>query len=1223
MAESIQLNVTLNENGVTSSLTKIDDLLTRIRSSGAVKVKVSSTGLKTAAKDAQDLASKLNSAAAAAQQFNSNGPKGFTNTSQAAQNATQSAQQFGSTATQAFNSAGQAAQSASRNAISFNNGLTSVVGTMFKFRLASTAINLAISAIKDGVREMKEVDQEMVNIRKVTGFTNDQIKELSANAYTLATQYGRSASEVLEASTVFARAGYTDQIAQLSELSLLLQNVGDLQADEASKFIIATDKAFKLGGSYEDLMGVIDGLDKITNRNATDMQKLTEGMTVAGSVFAESGESLEMFAALLGTVTANTQRSGSEMARGLRTILMNLRQIRVAKDENGDIITGESGAAAAKALRDYAGISTMENGELRKASDVLADLAEKWDTLTETQKAAISEAVAGKRQANILMTLMGDWDSVAKMMSEYETAAGTALSENDIYMESWTAKLTQVKSAWEELFQTLVDADVIPHGLDAVIDLIKSVQSIAETEVVQKFLHLFFQEIQWIADGIGETFESIDYLFSGVDKRVEKAEKDYRDATKIAESARQELIDDFGDGSRYAELIANVDNLTASEKVELAQLEAQLRTRQALVEMAEREADAAERKLQAELQAQADAREKEAAKANRKVVSDLAAVLPEIQNAFANGQDISAYTDSLYGLIDAYSDYYAKLNETKASGVQLTKQEERFVDVYKNLAAILTDGGNAIEFFGKLTAMEYFASGQDLESSINTANEQMGTLSDTIGEIPDVVTISVNVEGASAATSILEGLARAAGAVGGTGAGGNSLGSKTGGRTSKHASGARSAQAGPSLVNEFGPELISANGLAWIAGGGKPTVTMLPKGATVLTAQQTRAAFGGGIPAFANGGTYRGYTPLTPGDFTTTAQEDAAAAAAEASAAAETAATAAAAAADAASASYGTRPSGRKTATSGTSTGVYRRGDGQGTGPVGKGSNAAAVAYQPYTEPTGPLPPNFKALEQELSDALKKLGMQAELAENEGDLVRVLQIYGEAQDLIAELLEKYRANGYAEDSEEVLRLANLGYDYASKQLGTYDDLQKQLIDALNALNETTEDANALQEKQEAVDKAREALKNAERQRTVRIFNPVTGQWEWVANAADVEKAREALAKAEKDLQDEQFSQTLDAIKNAKPGDLADMTLAPAVLDKLFSASPELQSAFLNALGAATGGADYMASDEAKTAWNQGNIGTQYNLNGITLTEAQASGMTIKELIAMLQGLKIM
>ena len=200
----------------------------------------------------------------------------------------------------------------------------------------------------------------------------------------------------------------------------------------------------------------------------------------------------------------------------------------------------------------------------------------------------------------------------------------------------------------------------------------------------------------------------------------------------------------------------------------------------------------------------------------------------------------------------------------------------------------------------------------------------------------------------------------------------------------------------------------------------------------------------------------------------------------------------------------------------------------------------------------------------------------------------------------------------------------MGYDYAHKQLGDYDELQSRLIDSLNALTEATDNANALAERQEAVDKAREALRNAESQRTVRIFNPVTGQWEWVANAADVEKARENLKSAEDALQREQIDQTIDAIKNAKPEDLAGMTLTPAVLDKLFNGTPEQQSAFLNALNAATGGADYLGSAEGQTAWNQGNsIGTQYNLNGITLTEAQASGMSIKDLLDMLRGLKVM
>ena len=273
---------------------------------------------------------------------------------------------------------------------------------------------------------------------------------------------------------------------------------------------------------------------------------------------------------------------------------------------------------------------------------------------------------------------------------------------------------------------------------------------------------------------------------------------------------------------------------------------------------------------------------------------------------------------------------------------------------------------------------------------------------------------------------------------------------------------------------------------------------------------------------------------------------------------------------------------------------------------------------------SGPAAPNFKALEDELSKRLKNLDAQAELAENQEDFLKAMQIYGDAQKYISELLDLYRENGYAEDSDEVLKLANLGYDYASKQLGGYDDLQKRLIDALNALTDATEDANALAERQEAVDKAREALANAERQRTVRIFNPVTGQWEWVANAGDVEKARESLRSAEQALEKEQLDQTISAIKNAKPEDLAGLTLSPAILDKLFNGTPEQQTAFLNALNATTGGADYLGSTAAQTAFNQGNtIGTQYNLNGIELTQEMAAGMSIKQLLDMLRGLQLM
>ena len=1118
MAENIVLSVQIQGAEVAlAQLNRLDQVLTRIRANRNVQINVNARGLANAANNAARLNQNL-------------------------ANIQSNTQRIGNQGAQNIRNAGNAAGAASRNAESFNTGLGNVVLTMAKFRIASAAINLVVKGFKEAFSEMKAVDSEMVNIRKVTGFTADEMERLSKNAYSLASKYGRSASGVLSAETVFARAGYTDQIEQLGELSLLLQNVGDLQADDAAKFVVATDKAYKLGGSYEKLMTVIDGLDNITNRNATDMQKMTEGMTVAGSVFAESGESIQMFAALLGTATANTQRSGSEMARGLRTILMNLRQIR-GETEDGELINGESIANASKALKDYANISTMENGRLRKASDVLADLAAKWETLDETQQSAIAEAVAGKRQANVLMALMGDWESVQKMMKEYENAAGTAARENAMYMESWAAKTQLVKAAWTELIANIVDTDVIKGALDVFASVLGAVNN----------------------------------LFDDVEQKIADLEQKAAEAEKKAADDRKSYEEDFGAGSRYQQLIDHIGHLTEAERIELGILEAQRQERERLLELADEEAKRRAQAVEDEKNRQIKERNNTARDNGRSFANRIA----NINDNFLQFQDVNSYAESLSRLTAQYNEYYDSLVKTAIAGTQLTDQEQAFVEGYALLAKIVGEGGDAVEAYGKAAAAAERAKGEQADKAAEAGNEAIEAISaigKAIEDIPSSKDVKINVS-----------------------VGGITLGGLLG--LPGFASGTKGAPGGPALVNEHGPEMISAGGLAWIAGGGKPTVTMLPKGATVLTASETRRATGGrnlsGIPAFDNGTT----GPLTADIFGGTVTD--------ATFRGQT----------------GSKYRVRYCPVCGTPNPI---------GPprcIACGYNFAAAKAKeensgngngPWIGEAGPTPPNFKALEDELSKRLKNLDAQAELAENEEDFVKAMMVYGEAQDAIADLLEQYRANGYAEDSDEVLRLANLGYDYAGKQLKDYDELQERLIDALNALTEATDNANALAERQEAVDKAREALRNAESQRTVRIFNPVTGQWEWVANAADVEKARENLKSAEDALQREQIDQTIDAIKNAKPEDLAGMTLTPAVLDKLFNGTPEQQSAFLNALNAATGGADYLGSAEGQTAWNQGNsIGTQYNLNGITLTEAQAAGMSIKELLDMLRGLKVM
>lgn len=357
------------------------------------------------------------------------------------------------------------------------DSLGRVLLKMAAWQVFGDMISKVIGSFREAINTLKDVDTEMVNVQKVTDYSKEQMEELEENAYALASAYGRTADEITAMYTTFARAGFLGaQLDSMTELGTLLANIGDISQDTASKFLLAVDAAWKLNGSESELMTVMDGLNEITNKNAVDMEALTSGITVAGSVFAEAGESVQTFSSLVGAGVAATQRSGSEISRGLRTIVMNIRQIK-GETEDGELIDGESIAKASNALREYAGISTMANGQLRLSSDVLKDLAGKWNSLDTVAQSAIAEALAGKRQANILTALMGSWDTVEKMMQDYADGAGSALRENEIYLDSWEAKSKKLKATWTEFVSHLVETDTIKGALDGVIGLVELLDS--------------------------------------------------------------------------------------------------------------------------------------------------------------------------------------------------------------------------------------------------------------------------------------------------------------------------------------------------------------------------------------------------------------------------------------------------------------------------------------------------------------------------------------------------------------------------------------------------------------------------------------------------------------------------------------------------------------------------------------------------------------------------
>ena len=177
------------------------------------------------------------------------------------------------------------------------------------------------------------------------------------------------------------------------------------------------------------------------------------------------------------------------------------------------------------------------------------------------------------------------------------------------------------------------------------------------------------------------------------------------------------------------------------------------------------------------------------------------------------------------------------------------------------------------------------------------------------------------------------------------------------------------------------------------------------------------------------------------------------------------------------------------------------------------------------------------------------------------------------------------------------------------------ELENEIADKTNQL---AEDRLSLEEKILAVQEAQVALMNAQNERTVRMYNAATGQWEWTANPKDVQSAQEALDSANQDLSDfyndhKELQPEADEMGASEL--LAGMALTvpdemiPEIIGTNGTSAPatakKLQEIFTSA-----GATKAMVMKNSIGTQNNGNV---YYFGGISFTEAQAGSMTLKQL----------
>lgn len=368
-------------------------------------------------------------------------------------------------------------ESAEKNGL-LGDSFTNVYLKMLQWQVMGTIVSKTIGAFRDAISTMKAVDDEMVTVRKVTGFTAEQMENLRDRAYETASAYGEAADEYLNSVAAFARAGYGEQADALAELATKTKLVGDTTAETAQQFLLSVDAAYQYKGDIDALTKALDGANEIDNKYATSIEKLAEGLGTVAPVAAQAHVGIDELTAAIGTITAVTQRSGSEAARAFRALVLNIvGDTKTEIDEGVTWTTGEI-AGLKDVIREYAPAAyeaAKATGEVIDPMEAIGGLAQsmKDGLLTEQKLMEMVSDIGGKLRTSQLLALIQNWDMYQSMLKDYANAVGSADKEIENALDSWTRKTNILKNEWTEFIQSMVSTDAVKGGLDVLIGAVE------------------------------------------------------------------------------------------------------------------------------------------------------------------------------------------------------------------------------------------------------------------------------------------------------------------------------------------------------------------------------------------------------------------------------------------------------------------------------------------------------------------------------------------------------------------------------------------------------------------------------------------------------------------------------------------------------------------------------------------------------------------------------
>ena len=328
------------------------------------------------------------------------------------------------------------------------------------FGLAARVLNTARKEIQQVYQNILKLDEAMTNLRIVTGSNTEQAKSMM-NAYNdLAMQLGTTTQAVAQSAAEWLRQGYSvSEANELIKSSTYLSRLGFMDMGQSVTALTSVMKGFRIEATNS--MDIVDKLTQLDVKYATTAGDIATALSRTSAVAREAGLNLDQTAAALTTMIDVSQQDASSVGNAFRTILARYGNVKATAftslvGDSEDVDDTNSSINDTEKVLGAIGIKIRSSSsDMRDFDDVMDELADKWVTLTDVEKNAVSTALAGVRQRNIFGIYMENYDKYKQAISEAEKAEGTAARKMQAYNESVAYSINQLSAAWEGFTQKL------------------------------------------------------------------------------------------------------------------------------------------------------------------------------------------------------------------------------------------------------------------------------------------------------------------------------------------------------------------------------------------------------------------------------------------------------------------------------------------------------------------------------------------------------------------------------------------------------------------------------------------------------------------------------------------------------------------------------------------------------------------------------------------------